>query len=183
MLEWVTAVSTSVAAVAAVLAVGASLWIVSGDRRRQHLRDRLTDAVSLMAAFEELHALGVADWLAAEATGPAPGSGLERTRAEARFAALLRASSEELPITKGTVFRHIPFGADDEREAAYLAAAPMLGNPETDDDVDMKIRAEIVGVIDGLRAQLSSARVTNVWRGRPLSDGDIGDLERDRGRA
>ena len=59
----------------------------------------------------------------------------------------------------------------------------MLGNPETDDDVDMKIRAEIVGVIDGLRAQLSSARVTNVWRGRPLSDGDIGDLERDRGRA
>lgn len=107
---------------------------------------------------------------------------LDEMRSRTHFWALLRASSEALPITRGHMFRRIPFGADDPEESAYYNEAPMIGNPETDDVSTMKIRAEIVAVLDELRRELHGPTWSkpNTWRGGPLTDGivrPVGDQE------
>ncbi len=77
--------------------------------------------------------------------------------ASARCSALLRASQEPLPITRGAFFDHTgaPFGMDLEEGAALVNAAPQIGNPEAETPDVMRVRAEIVGAIDALREQLS----------------------------
>lgn len=166
-LDVVTAISTSVAALAAVIAIVVSAFMVKRDRKRQVLRDRLQDAVALMAAFEEVQ--GLANMQEPEDHQVDP---LEDSRARVRFESVLRASAEALPITRGTAFRHIPFGADDPEEKAYFEEAPMEGNPESDEAGVMKMRAEIIAVIEKLRGQLEGRKWSPpTWQGRTLSDG------------
>lgn len=168
LVSLITAIATSVAALAAVAAVIATWRATYKEHKNAVLWDRLHHASLLLTAFEELQGLNLLRWQGQDV----PIDALEEMRSRARFLALLRASPEPFPITRGSAFRHIPFGADDPDEFAYLESAPTLGNPETDDEMDMKIRAEIVGVLDSLRAKLQGPGLSNRhWKGRSLSDG------------
>ena len=62
----------------------------------------------------------------------------------ARCIALLRASEEGLPISRGMFFRHIPYGANGPDEAEHLRLAPVEGDPEAETEAVMKARPEIV---------------------------------------
>lgn len=170
LLDWITAISTSVAALAAVAAIVASTLIMRRDHGRQALWDRLQHATALLTAFEDVHGMATLKWQADEVDIDP----LDEMRSRTRYWALLRASSEVLPIARGHAFRHIPFGADDPGESAYYKAASMIGNPETDDESTMKIRAEIVAVLDELRSELHGPTWSQpTWRGRPLTDGHV----------
>ena len=129
-LEYTTAFSAAVAAIAAVVSVGASVWLLLRDHKRQYLRDRLVTGIELMSAFEELQRIGVYRRQRNHVPENQSIPEIDLIRAEARFQALLRASSEDLPITRGTAFRHIPFGGGNATERAYLEAAPGIGKPD-----------------------------------------------------
>lgn len=168
----ITALATFAAVIVAIAAIGVSIQLTRKDRKHQYLRERLSNAVDLMMAFEEVRAIAVQQWLATEPRATNTVSAIDEIRARAKFKAILRSSAEPLPITRGSIFRHIPFGADDPDEHAYLDSAPSIGDPETDEELDMKIRAEIVASITAIRNELDRrSTAVDRWNGRPLSDG------------
>lgn len=148
LLDWLTAVGTLGAAVAALIAIVVSQGALRAERRHQRIRERYRDAVDLLAAFEAVLAAIPPPW-DLEATEP---SAQDRRIAAARFLALLRASEEPLPITRG-MQRHIPYGAT-EPEARHLREARQEGDPEQEDLDVMTQRGEILDTIESLRARL-----------------------------
>lgn len=158
-----TAIATSVAALVAAVSVIASWALFRAEQRRTAARGRLDDALRLLAAFEH-HA----SFMSRDAEPPEfPESA---RHALSSFVAAVRGSSEPLPITRGLMFHHIPFGADDEDEAAHLTAAPFVGDPETDDEDVMTIRAELIQSVMARRAEVEGRDwQPPTWRGRDMT--------------
>lgn len=149
-LDWLTAIGTVGAAVAALMAIVVSQAVLRAERRHQRFRERYRDAVDLLVAFEAVRAAIPQPWRDKKGTGPTE---QDRRVAAAHFLALLRASEERLPITRG-MQRHMPFGADNEADAKHLREAPLVGDPEQENPEVMAQRGEILHTIEELRARL-----------------------------
>jgi len=134
-------------------AVVSSQAAVRRERAHQRFVERHHSLVDLLSAFEEIQSLRAPHYVAEPSALDDANEQLKLARA--RYVASLRASQEPLIISRGMTFRHIPYGADDPAEAAHLAAAPRLGNPERETDDVMVIRAEILDAIDKVRNELN----------------------------
>jgi hypothetical protein len=160
----VTAVATAAAALVAAWAVISANRTARRAREHQRLAERYDAAVALLSAFEEIQE--IREWAdpmfhsdeeyAAILKRNAENETLQLARA--RCVALLRASEEPLPITRGAFFNHtgLPFTDDPEQAEKMLEGAPQLGNPEAEMPDVMRTRGEIVATIDGLRGRLSN---------------------------
>lgn len=153
LLEWLTAFGTVGAVLVAVWALVAAQRSNSDQRMHQRLLERHRNLVELLAAFEQIQALRSRHytekrWEVDEAD--------EALRlASATYVALLRASPEPLDLVRTEAFRHMPYGID-ETERAVLAAAPRIGNPETEEDVVCYVRGEIVNTLNRVRAKMNA---------------------------
>ena len=96
ILDWLTAIGTLAAVLAAVVAIFISQVALREERRYQRLRERYREAVDLLTAFEAVRAAIPKPW-GSEGDGP---TSQDRRVAAARYLALLRASEESLPINR-----------------------------------------------------------------------------------
>jgi hypothetical protein len=160
----VTAVATTAAALVAAWAVISANRTAQRAREHQRLAERYDAAVALLSAFEEIQEVreranptfrAQRDY-AATLKRNAENETLRLARA--RCVALLRASEEPLPITRGAFFNHtgLPSAQSPEEAARILDGAPQLGNPEVEMSDVMRTRGEIVATIDRLRGQLAT---------------------------
>lgn len=149
----ITALATARASAAAAWAIISTRRALQKERAHQRLVDRHRAAIELLAAFEGIESLRAPEYL--DNFGELNESNEQLKLVRARCVALLRASEEPLPISRGMFFRHIPYGSMDPAETAHLQQARMDGNPETEDEVVMKVRGEIVDTIERLRVQMS----------------------------
>ena len=76
--------------------------------------------------------------------------------AQAHFCGRLRASEKRLPIARGAWFVNPGNveGMEPDQSKAYLAEAPIEGNPAVEQRWMMQVRAEILGAVDNLHSQL-----------------------------
>lgn len=135
-----------------IVAVAALLWSWRqgrAERRHQLLAERYRALVDLLGAFELLEALRptFAVWVA--------GENVDLEQAAATWRARLRASPEPLPISRSTL-EHMPYGATD-LEKQTLETAFQLGNPESEAELTMAVRGELVEALASLRKELGSS--------------------------
>lgn len=155
----VTAVATTAAALVAAWAVISANRTAQRAREHQRLAERYDAAVALLSAFEEIQEVR-------ERANPRDYAAMLKRNAanetlrlaRARCVALLRASEEPLPITRGAFFNHtgLPSAQSPEEAERILDGAPQLGNPEVEMPDVMRTRGEIVATIDRLRGQLAT---------------------------
>jgi hypothetical protein len=139
----VTAIATAAAALVAAWAVVSANHVARRAREHQRLDERHRDCVALLAAFEEIQSLrefrdvevqSVDDYTAA---GERDAQNEALKLARARCSALLRASPEPLPITRGAFFNHTGTPLWDDLSDDYqaigrrLQGAPQLGTQRT----------------------------------------------------
>jgi hypothetical protein len=156
-MTWID-VATAVSSTAGVLvAVGAIVWsrhegVV--ERRHQLIVERHRALRELLAAFEATQSLRASHYLENRSELDTSNEALKH--AQASFRAHLHGSPEDLPITRGLSLRHIPYGAVDAAEAAHLACASKIGDPESESPDVMAVRGELIETLTRLREQLSS---------------------------
>jgi len=148
-MDSVTAIASAAAVIVAMWAVISSQFAVRHERAHQRFIERHRSLVDLLSAFEETQSLRAPHYV--ENSSALDENNDQLKLARARYVANLRSSEEPLIISRGMTFRHIPYGADDPREAAHFGAAPRLGDPESESDDVMVVRAEIVEAIDEIR--------------------------------
>lgn len=81
------------------------------------------------------------------------------------FTAALRSCVEELPLCRAQVFQHIPPSQDEVCEVlkrSRLKVGAQVGDPESESDVIMAMRGELLCVLDDLRYE-----AFHKFKGRP----------------
>lgn len=72
------------------------------------------------------------------------------------FTVVLRSCVEELPLCRAQVFQHIPPGRDEVSEVlkrSRLRVGAQVGDPESESDVIMAMRGELLCALDDLRCE------------------------------
>jgi hypothetical protein len=163
----VTALATAAAAAAAAWAVISANRVARRSRLHQQLVERHRDCVALLSAFEEIQTLREFRDITVQSVekyseaGERDDANEALKLARARCTALLHASPEPLPITRGAFFDHMGLPMWDDLHGDYdaigkrLETMPQLGDPEREGPDVMRVRGEIVSTIDQLRRDLA----------------------------
>lgn len=138
------------------------------ERRIQAAQQRLTDALAILEAWEQVwaHYPRPQFWAVEEEKGHPWRYSLEYRLAVAHLIALVRASAEPYVFARGQLFNHI--GADTEYERTFFDREHDLGeagryaafDPESEDNDRLIIRTEVLEAAEKARKALALAGQT-----------------------